>query len=310
MQENAGANLNEKGKRWVGTLNNPRDNWQEIFTNNELTDLVAYYVCGKEYAPSTGTPHVHFYIRFKTQQYRSTLRRLLPECWFELAKGSEYDAIKYTTKNDKSLEFGTPIQTANNLLQKEERLKEMLKDVTTMDWSDFETKWAPQAFYHRRKLLEYKIEHMKPMDIWAGDLKMKNIWISGAPGVGKSYWARTRLNPENIYPKNVNKWWDGFVVERHKLVIIEDFPLEGSIFNQHMKVWADRYSFIGETKGGQMRIDPGRFFLVITSNYDLEEVFKGPDSEAIKRRFSTWKIESREDVRLQSDLDTSLLSNN
>ena len=309
MQEIARENMNERGRRWVGTLNNPQENWEELFTNNELQDLVSYYVCGKEYAPSTGTPHVHFYMRFKTMQYRSTLRRLLPGCWLDLAKGSEYDAIKYATKNNKSLEFGTPVQSANNQLQKEERLKEMLHDVVTMEWGDFETKWTQQAFYHRRKLLEYKIEHLKPFDIWGGDLKMKNIWISGAPGVGKSYWARTRLSPENVFPKNVNKWWDGFVPERHKIVIIEDFPLDGGMFSQHMKVWADRYSFIGETKGGQMRIDPGRFFLVITSNYELDEVFKGSDSEAIKRRFSTWKIDSREDVRLQSTLDISILSN-
>jgi hypothetical protein len=37
-----------------------------------------------------------------------------------------------------------------------------------------------------------------------------------------------------------------------------------------VKVWADRYTFMGEVKGGSMVIWPGSFYLIIPSNYPID----------------------------------------
>ena len=99
---------------------------------------------------------------------------------------------------------------------------------------------------------------------WDGDLKLKNFWIWGNAGIGKSKWAAALCNTQNQYKKSVNKWWDGYNIVKHKVVILEDFPMNGQMFAQHMKIWADRYFFMGECKGASLIIEPGRFFLIFS----------------------------------------------
>lgn len=62
-----------------------------------------------------------------------------------------------------------------------------------------------------------------------------------------------------------------------KVVCFEDFPYDGAYLGQHMKIWADRYTFIGETKGSQIKIVPRSFFFIVTANYSVmaDELLKG-----------------------------------
>lgn len=112
-------------------------------------------------------------------------------------------------------------------------------------------------------------------------------WYVGVPGCGKSYLARERY--PHAYLKMANKWWVGYQYE--EAVIMDEVELNSSDWLGHyLKIWADRYSFIAETKGGGLKIRPKHF--VITSNYSIEEVF-GKDRElcrAIKRRFKVTKF--------------------
>jgi hypothetical protein len=72
-------------------------------------------------------------------------------------------------------------------------------------------------------------------------------------------------------------------------VLIEDYPSVnggGNCLCHHIKIWADRYPFQGETKGSSSLIQPGRFCLIGTSNFSIEQCFtNGEDVAAIKRRF-------------------------
>jgi hypothetical protein len=65
-----------------------------------------------------------------------------------------------------------------------------------------------------------------------------------------------------------------------------------------MKIWSDRYSFTGEVKCGSVQIWPGNWYLVITSNYRIDQCFSLDDADAIKRRFTEWWIESPQDIAL------------
>ena len=54
-----------------------------------------------------------------------------------------------------------------------------------------------------------------------------------------------------LLPKLNNKWWDGY--QSQKVVIMEDVDKETVKFlHHHLKIWADRWGFIGETKGAQL----------------------------------------------------------
>ena len=144
---------------------------------------------------------------------------------------------------------------------------------------------------------------------WDGDLKAKNYWIWGPPGIGKSQWASNLMPVQHQYKKAVNKWWDGYNLVVHKIVILEDFPTNGQMFAQHLKIWSDRYFFMAECKGSSMVVEPGRFFLIITSNFPIMACFDNPeDVRAISRRFTEFEV-NRENLNIlrSMGLDRNIL---
>jgi len=119
---------------------------------------------------------------------------------------------------------------------------------------------------------------------------LDNVWLWGEPGTGKSYELRRRY--PNAYPKAFSKWWDGYAGE--SAILIDDFErsdLTGQGLPQrhplahHLKLWADAYEFLAESKGSAMRIRPAH--ILVSSNYSIDDVF-GYDPclcAAIHRRF-------------------------
>lgn len=62
-----------------------------------------------------------------------------------------------------------------------------------------------------------------------------------------------------------------------------------------MKIWMDRYTFVGETKGAQIQIFPGNWIFIVTSNFKINDIFDSEDAQAIRRRcleieFKPWGI--------------------
>jgi hypothetical protein len=77
--------------------------------------------------------------------------------------------------------------------------------------------------------------------------------------MGKSRWADNLITSGKAFRKNFNKWWGGMESRTVRTVIIENWPgsPQGDGLAQHLKVWADRYCFSGETKGSSVPIMPG-----------------------------------------------------
>ena len=98
---------------------------------------------------------------------------------------------------------------------------------------------------------------------------MRNLWIHGHTGSGKSTWAH-RTYPD-AFTKPFTKWWDGFQEDNpgHQVVILDDLHPKWS-GKELLKNWADRFAFMAEIKGGSMLIRPKR--IIITSNYTPDQV--------------------------------------
>lgn len=289
----------QRQRAWCFTLNNyTLDEEKKIGDLIEKDPAVRYGIAEIEHDDGIGTPHIQGYVFFDKKQYRSTVERWLGQrAHIEVSKGSWQDNFKYCSKEGKV--FAIRGHTLDELDLKDNKKKvtmeEMIKDLHVMDYQEaidkYPVEWYKNQERMSRVLMKTAMDKAEP---WGGDLQMKNVWLWGEAGVGKSRWANTLIEPAAIFKKNVNKWWDGYSLFETRLVIIEDWPSKmerKDVLAQHVKVWGDRYPFIGECKGSHLQIDPGRFSIVITSNYPIDQCFECPeDIKAIKRRFQEIKM--------------------
>ena len=207
------------------------------------------------------------------------------------------------------MEFGKAYASAVEARNKKEALEQMLKDLLALNESEFEAKYPYQYFHHYNKLVAYKLRHSKMSKCWNGNLHEKNYWIYGPAGTGKSTWARKQSSDiSKIYKKNLNKWWDGIEIDNTDTVVLDEMNPGKCLLADQLKDWGDRFPFTAEIKGSAITINPGKFNLIITSNYSIEQCFENKeDQEAIKRRFNEVYIKDRFDIFLLTTVNKDLL---
>lgn len=81
---------------WTGVLNNYTETDIETFKNLDVVEILV----GAEEAPTTGTPHLHIYIRFQGQQYLSALKKICERAHWEPVR-NRAKSIEYCRKDGK-----------------------------------------------------------------------------------------------------------------------------------------------------------------------------------------------------------------
>jgi len=273
------APRNTRARRWVVVCNN-YDQEDEACLK-EFADIVEFAIFAKEVGKQ-GTPHLQGFVHFKKQMYFTQVAAMMPFWNLRMAKGTDWENYVYCSKQD-------PEAVIYGEIPDEKYSRDEKKVKTGAAAYERTLQLALQG-----RLLEIQADHLirhymsikrlcadTPVTLPVIDGALEHLWIWGAPGCGKSRFARF-LAQDKQFNKNSNKWWCGYQQESE--VLIDDFDKSGVVLGHHLKLWGDRYPFTGEVKGGSVQARPQR--IIITSNYSMDQI--GWDDEtlgALKRRY-------------------------
>lgn len=247
-----------------------------------------YLVVGEEVGES-GTPHLQGTVCFVNTRTFSAVKKDLPKAHIEVCRNVQ-SSITYCKKDGKFFEKGDPPKTPQEIGKNEkERWKDVRLAAEEGRWDDI-----PESVrFNQAKLIKYHYD-MAQLSVRLEDTEEEHLWYCGPPGTGKSRKAREE-NPD-AYLKMCNKWWDGY--DNEDVVLIEDFDASHTVLCHHLKIWADRYPFMAEYKGGARKIRPKK--IIVTSNYHPKDIWqKAGDLDPILRRFAVWKFGNWDDENVQ-----------
>lgn len=284
--------MEKQSMRWVFTINNPTEDDYKAVESLEGEPWIEFMIAEEEEGQE-GTLHIQGYCETSVRKRRSTMSRWLPRAWIDVARGSRIKNWSYCSKDGRIL-FNKgedrvvtgPLPEAKKTT--DEKAVEILNDARKMSAKEFEAVHPSFWLYHRGTIADVMMEaQLESASTFDGNLKVKNFWVWGDAGIGKSRKAREGMNIAEIYPKDFNKWWNGFDPTKHMRVILDDYPStpQGNILTRFLKIWGDRYAFTAEIKGGHQIIVP-KFSFIITSNYSIDEcIINDEDRKAVRRRF-------------------------
>lgn len=188
-------------------------------------------------------------------------------------RGSCEEAANYCKKDGDYKEYGTLPAAA----ERSDKFTSVIRLAETGELEELKQLY-PGIFVRYKRTLESLLRYTDDELV-----DSCRVWICGPPRCGKDYGVRQKY--KSLYSKPLNKWWDGY--QNEETVLISDVePFHGSWLGFFLKIWADRYAFLGEIKGGTIKIRSKRIF--VTSNFEMNKVFSGEVLQALEARFEIY----------------------
>lgn len=292
-----------QSRRWCFTINNYSDGEQTAWREGRVAVQDARYsvwgIVGFETAPTTGTKHIQGYVFLTTKRRLLGVKQLLNNngAHVTVALGTHEQNRIYCRKENDWIEWGTyPTEPEDQGHHGErggqaevDRWKRIRAAAERGDWEN-----VPDRIY---------LTHYRNLKAIADDARPKpnnldepcGLWLFGRSGVGKSTRAREAaservgnvgngLAPTICYfdKDAATKWWDGYAGE--DVCIIDDVEPSHKHLGYYLKIWADKWAFKAELKGGSRFIRPK--LVIVTSQYRISECFGDPSTaNALARRF-------------------------
>jgi len=281
----------------------------------KLREKTVFGIVGKEVCPSTKRKHLQCFFQFKVQTKYSTLRRILKVWWKPMKpKATPEDNVVYCSKEGNFVQWGEirydeakkAAGRAAGGQRTADKWEDTLQKIKCGKFDDID----PQIYichYNAIMAIARRFIEMPPQLNWRDGFP-PNLWLYGVAGCGKSRKAWEQF--PGAYRKPCNKWWDGFDPMVHKNVVIDDFDESHKVLCHHLKIWADRYPFILEIKGGAIGARPE--VIVVTSNWAPGDIWTNPnDLDPILRRFqvinmSPFSKKPRAELVLQDNTSTTI----
>lgn len=259
---------------WVFTLNNP-----DALLDFSECKWVRYAIYSEEIG-ANGTNHFQGYIELRSNRRLSFLQKLIPGAHFEKRRGTQLEAIRYSSKTEDDsfiagpYEYGSPSKGQGNrsdllLLKQDLDEGKSLREISNAHFSLF--------LRHNRSIQSYLVLNSKQV---ARQPPLVSYYF-GFTGTGKSFSCASSY-PEAFW-LSANNWWDGYSGER--VVILDDFS--GWLPYHFLLRLLDRYPFTVETKGATRILEANR--IILTSNFLPHQLYtKIPDIEPFLRRISNF----------------------
>jgi hypothetical protein len=269
----------DQGARWTATLNNPAEGeFKELF--EAIKPLSNYQIWGHEGLAQGKTEHWQGYVKFSHSKRMAALKKISTRVHWERAFADDFANIKYCEKEGNTIfESGTRPVFKDNGEREKHRWDDIWTSATRNDLMAIPAQVRVNSYPNLRSIAKDHMTKPSDLDDVCGE------WLYGIAGAGKSHTARAE-NPD-AYFKNVTVWWDGY--QNEESVIIDDLDKYHVRLGHLLKIWADRYSFIAETKGSAIHIRPKK--IIVTSQYSIEEIWDDEETRvALNRRFKSRRI--------------------
>lgn len=279
------AEGNKRTQRWCFTMNNPNSN--DALDIENLKKECKYMVVGNEKGEA-GTHHFQGYVQFKTWKSLKAVKKLARRAHLEPAKGTWEQNYEYCTKEGDWIQYGTKPASQVEKGQKgadasKERWKRMRMLAREDNYEAMEEEFPRELTLYEQAFMKLTLHERPLLDLESGTVI--GTWIYGPAGTGKTYWATHNIVPrEQVYMKDLSKWWDGYDSKRHTLVVIDDMDPFHKSMARDFKIWVQEYEFMAQQKGSYIKIRPEA--IVVTSNYKIEEIWDDETTRnTLNRRF-------------------------
>lgn len=268
-------------RSFIGTWNNYPNDWETKYTKLFSTTKFKYIIGASEVG-AEGTPHIQTHFDLVCAKTLTAFQKLLQKHDIRMAIKVPTDTQhaannrNYCEKEEDYKVWGCkPSQGQRTDLQS---FMAYTKNSSDSRLTMMET--HPMIFAKYSRFANEYITRTRTAETlnWS-DEQCPNIWMYGPPGSGKS--SQFQGQP-STYLKDDTKWWDNY--DGEDTVLIEELGPEHKHLLRFLKIWADRYPFNAEVKGGYSgKIRPKR--IVVTSNYRPIDIWSNDDVLPLIRRF-------------------------
>lgn len=265
--------LESKSRNWCFTLNNYTDRDYEVASCMDK-EKMKFLVVGKEVGDQ-GTPHLQGYVVWTSPRALTFCKNWLKKAHFEIARGSYEENQDYCSKGGDFVIYGErPMSQEEKGKAGKRKWEEAKKLAIEGNFQDIDASIYISQYTNLKRIHHDHIPKPNSIPSTAG------IWVYGLSGTGKSRMIWEKY--PNAYRKMMNKWWDGYSME--KIVVLEDVDKEnGKWLGFYLKIWMDHYPFRAEVKNSSLMIRPEK--IIVTSQYQIHEIWQDDETrDAITRR--------------------------